>query len=302
VTCIACDLHTPLDKAKRLGETPQERFQMALGFARVHRVDLASAYSILMGIIPFSKGLSIAGSFDYDPGFRDAVERGYLTPSEAHSRGDRPLYATTLALNHSLDMKTAFLIADNRMQLIEAMQGQIEPELPEHANPETRVVWSATRTAGAFATVAVMILTLFPARQTPVANTIVAAPAPSPKAASGAASLSPALNPLAASFRFDEQGRVTEVSGPDPKIVLAELCAHEQFINNLSPLAVVPAVPASAGARLGLVRDMRDLSATRCVAMHRDMNSGRWVVGDGQRPIETFEAPGVSPEKVITAK
>jgi hypothetical protein len=273
---------------------------MALGFARVHRVDLASAYSILMGIIPFSKGLTIAGSFDYDPGFRDAVERGFLTPAEAHSRGDRPLYATTLALNHSLDMKTAFLIADNRMQLVEALRGQIEPELPEHANPETRVVWSATRTAGAFATVAVMILTLFPARQVPVANVNVAAAPPSQNAA-GNASSSPAPNPLAAHFRLDEEGRVTEVSGADPKIVLAELCAHEQFVHDLSPITVAPAVPPSAGARLGLVRDMRDLSVTRCVAIHRDL-SGRWVIGDGQRPIETVEAPEVSPEKLMTTR
>jgi len=304
VNCVSCGLYTSLEKASRLGATPQERFQMALGFARVHRIDLASAYSVLMGIIPFSKALSIPGSYDYDPGFRDAVERGFLTPAEAFSRGDRPLYATTLALNHSLDMKTAFLITDNRMQLAEALAGIIEPDSPElEERPETRTVWSAVRTAGAFAIVAVLLLTLFPSRQSPVSNASAPPPPSTSRAAApgaGAEASRPAPKPSAAQFLVDEEGRVTAVSGPDPKVVLSELCAHEQFVHNLSPVAVAPAVPASAGTRLGLLRDMRDLSGQRCVAIRRDPSSGRWVVGDGLNPIETFAAPDLPPETIIT--
>jgi hypothetical protein len=306
VNCVSCGLYTSLEKASRLGATPQERFQTALGFARVHRVDLASAYSVLMGIIPYSKALSIPGSFEYDPGFRDAVERGFLTPSEAFSRGDRPLYATTLALNHSLDMKTAFLITDNRMQLAEALRGIIEPDPAElEERPETRTVWSAVRTAGAFATVAVLMLTMFPSRHSPIANANVPPrPSTSPDAAPGAGASAeastPAPQPSGARFRLDDEGRVTEVSGPNPKVVLSELCAHEQFVHNLSPIALAPAVPASAGTRLGLLRDMRDLSGPRCVAIRRDPSSGRWVVGDGERPIETLAAPDLPPESIIT--
>ena len=304
VNCVSCGKYCSLARATKLGATPQARFQMALGFARVHRVDLASAYSILLGIIPFSKALSIPGSFDYDPGFREAVERGFLTAEQAFARGDRPLYATTLALNHSLDMKTAFLIADNRMQLAEALQGMIEPESPEGSHPPaTRPVWSAVRTAGALATITVMVLTSFPSRQTPAARANVAAPpSTSPGAAPGAGSDSsqPAPKRSGAVFQFDQEGRVTEVSGPDPKVVLSELCAHEQFIQNLSPVALAPAVPASPGTRLGLVRDMRDLSGTRCVAIHRDPSNGRWFVGDGLTPIETQEAPYLPPDTIMT--
>ena len=303
VNCASCDLHTSLEKASRLGATPQERFQTALGFARVHRVDLASAYSVLMGIIPYSKALSIPGSFDYDPGFREAVERGFLTPAEAFSRGDRPLYATTLALNHSLDMKTAFLIADNRMQLAEALRGMIEPEPPDlEPRPETRTVWSAVRTSGAVATVAVLMLTLFPSRQSPEATTTVPPPQSiSPDAAlgAGAEASTSARKQSVAKFRIDDEGRVTEVSGPNPTVVLSELCAHEQFVHNLSPVALAPAVPASAGTRLGLVRDMRDLSEPRCVAIRRDPKNGRWVVGDGLNPIETHAAPDLPPGTII---
>jgi hypothetical protein len=304
VNCVSCGHYSSLEKAKKLGATPQERFQIALGFARVHRVDLASAYSILLGIIPFDQALSIPGSFDYDPGFREAVERGFLTPEQAFARGDRPLYATTIALNHSLDMKTAFLIADNRMQLADAFQGMIEPDSPDlPVPPATRAVWSTVRTAGALATVAVMVFTLFPSSRTPVNSASMAAPpSTSPGAEPGSSSDSsrPAPKNSGAVFRTDEEGRVTEVSGPDPKVVLSELCAHEQFIQNLSPVALAPAVPASAGTRLGLVRDMRNLSGTRCVAIHRDPNSGRWVVGDGLNPIETQEAPYLPPETIIT--
>ena len=75
VNCVSCGKYSSLETATRLGATPQERFQMALGFARVHRVDLASAYSILLGIIPYSKALSVPGSYNYDPGFREVDSR-----------------------------------------------------------------------------------------------------------------------------------------------------------------------------------------------------------------------------------
>jgi hypothetical protein len=304
VNCVSCGHYSSLENAKKLGATPQERFQLALGFARVHRVDLASAYSILLGIIPFDKALSIPGSFDYDPGFREAVERGFLTPEQAFARGDRPLYATTLALNHSLDMKTAFLITDNRMQLADAFQGMIEPESPDRSDPpETRAVWSSVKTAGALATVAVMVLTLFPSSRTTVNNADAAIPpSTSPAAAldAGSNSSRPAPKNSGAVFRVDREGLVTKVSGPNPKVVLSALCAHEQFVQILSPVALAPAVPASPGTRLGLVRDVRDLSGTRCVAIHRDPSNGRWFVGDGRKPIETQKAPDLPPETTIT--
>ena len=46
VTCASCGRFTMLKNAKDLGETPQERFHRAYGFARKHRIDLASAYSV----------------------------------------------------------------------------------------------------------------------------------------------------------------------------------------------------------------------------------------------------------------
>src|SRR6185436_21029992 len=108
VTCASCGRFTMLKNAKDLGETPQERFHRAYGFARKHRIDLASAYSVLLGIIQIEEAFPIPAADAYDPGFRDAVSRGFLSVQQAVERGDRVLYATTISLNYGIHMRDAF--------------------------------------------------------------------------------------------------------------------------------------------------------------------------------------------------
>jgi hypothetical protein len=189
------------------------------------------------------------------------------------------------------------------MQLEDALKGMVEPDTGDDLPaPATRPLWSGVRVAMAIAAVTVMLVTLFPSQHVSIQGARMVA-----------ASVAPPLSALrpdeppsepkrsAADIQVDSDGRVTEVSGPDPRIVLSALCAHEQFAPNLSPIGLAPAVPPSPGARLGLVRDSSDPSETRSVQIRRNPDNGRWVVGDGVHPIQTQAVPSFSSEVPITS-
>ena len=50
--CWACDHTYSFDDAWRLGSTPDHRHRHAMKYARPEEIDLASAQSVLLGIIP----------------------------------------------------------------------------------------------------------------------------------------------------------------------------------------------------------------------------------------------------------
>jgi hypothetical protein len=297
VTCSSCGKFTSLKHADDLGDTPHERFRRAFGFARAHRIDLASAYSVLLGIIPIDQAFPIPALDSYDPGFRDAVQRGFLTPQQANERGDRVLYATTISLNHGVEMKNAFLVADNRMPLEEAIEraahgGERAPDLHR-----TGKLWSFIEVAGAVAMLSLLLLAIAPWTPPPMAvstaSTAVAAPPPPPHAVV-AQKQAPKTVPSKTSFKINANGRVTQVSGPDPSSVLEGLCAHEEFAPRLSVVALTATVPPSSGDRLGIVRDLQSPGGERCVTIHRDKRTGKWIAGDGRNPIDIVAVPVLS--------
>jgi hypothetical protein len=104
---------------------------------------LASAFSVLLGLMPISRAFSSQGddpvgptpgarpvavaeptpvSEIYDVNFGSAVNDKYLTVRQAAERGDRELYASKLSRRHGLSMDLAFLVADNRLRLDEALR------------------------------------------------------------------------------------------------------------------------------------------------------------------------------------
>ena len=221
VTCVSCGRYSSLERAMKLGATPQERFKKAFRFARAHRVDLSSAYSILLGIIPVSKALPIPQTYDYDPSFKDAVDRGFLTSHQASLRGDRVLYASTLALNHDMDMKTAFLITDNRMQFADAIEGAKEPgPFGRGGSTAKRARWAAVRIAGLIAVLSMALFALYASKGTPTlpGATAPALPSVAPPAASGSDQPSPV--PGGSAFETDSEGRVTRVAADEKTEVL----------------------------------------------------------------------------------
>lgn len=304
-TCISCGRHADLNRAHELGSTPNERYHRASAFAREKRIDLASAYSVLMGIIPMEKALPIPVDERYDHGFTDAIDAGFMTVQQAIERGDRVLYASTLQQRHGFPMDTAFLVTDNRMRLLEALalqSGDAPPAASDRHN--TRGVWNVVQVAVAFVLVGAGTVAMLRTQERPAALAKEVAAATEAPRAEHATSPDPPQPPAVpqetVAFRTDAHGRVTEVSGPDPKTVLVGLCKHAQFSATLSPIAVAPAVPPSAGDRLGFVRDMNDLSVQRCVSIHRDFRTGRWFAGDGREPLEIQRAPTLPPGTEIT--
>lgn len=305
VTCVNCSRHVGLDRANELGSTSEERFRRARDFASEKKIDLASAYSVLLGILPIEDALPIHLDDRYDRGFDAAIDEGFLTVQQAVERGDRVLYASTLQQRHGLSMDTAFLVADNRMRLFEALTLQNGDYAPAGSKrPTTRGVWNIAQVAVAFVIVGAGAVALL-RRQEPSAGfggsaAAIAPPSQAAPATSPEPPQPPPVPQANVAFKTDAEGRVTEVSGPDPKTVLLGLCKHTQFAATFSPIALAPSVPPSAGDRLGFVRDSGDFSAQRCVSIHRDFRTGRWFAGDGREPLEIQRAPTLPPGTAIT--
>ena len=59
---------------------------------------------------------------NFDPGFRTAVDRGWLTVQQAVQRGNREAFATRLSRRHGIPMAQALKIADNRVRLAEVLR------------------------------------------------------------------------------------------------------------------------------------------------------------------------------------
>jgi hypothetical protein len=91
--CEGCGHKYDLADANRLGATPEERFNRAQSFAKEKRVDLASAYSILLEIMPLEMGRA----------FYEAQDLG-STPEEKLER------AEAFAQKHRVDLASAYSI------------------------------------------------------------------------------------------------------------------------------------------------------------------------------------------------
>lgn len=275
-----------------LGTTPTERYRRARAFATEKKIDLASAYSVLLGTIPIDDAVAAPPDERFDPEFDHAVTEGFLTVQQAVERGERGVYASTLQQRYDLQSELAFLVTDNRMRLSEALAVQAA-SASDHRS--THLLWNIVQVGTAVVVLGMGMFAMLRPRDQPAAFSAAIA------ATAGRLHLSrtktpdpppvPAEPPELVVFKTDAQGRVIEVSGPDPNSVLVALCKHTQFAATLSPIAVAPAVPPSVGERLGFVRDSRDLSARLCIPIRRDSRTGRWFAGDRRDPIEAQRAP-----------
>jgi hypothetical protein len=301
-----------LARVGELGLTPQDRFDRALGFAREEEIDLASAYSVLLGLMSLeqahrdpgdsSEPLNAERELDYDPGFRPAVAEGRLTARQAKERGDRVAYATQLTLRHGLSMPVAFQVTDNRLSLLEAQRAEPRPEAkggatrpaetparrrsPSAAAPEAPA--RPAQTAGvargpAFgpgawaALVLALIAVVF----------LLRSARPGAEASGGGSRLQVG----AAEVVTDARGRVVQVLGPSPRSVLTAYCRTGRADQRFEPIEVLPSAFDPAGSRIGLLRDPDDRDRVLAITVQADPRSRRWVAGDGRRPLEPRPAP-----------
>jgi hypothetical protein len=96
-------------------------------------------------------------------------------------------------------------------------------------------------------------------------------------------------------YRNEASGQLSEIAAPDARQALIAFCKHPSNRGKLTPLAIGPTVPRSAGERLGLIRDADDVAAVKAVRIRRDIRTNRWIIGVPWRPVELEKAPILPP-------
>jgi hypothetical protein len=277
-----CGRRYSLARAGELGAIPSARFEKAMAYARAEGIDLASAYSVLLGLMKREAVGQIEGppagvEFPYDAAFHPAVVEGLLTMRQAVERGDRVAYASRISQRHDLPMRLAFHVADNRMSLRDALQEAAQ--LREA--PDVRILLGgAVRRRGLqpllwvlLAASTVLLVRVWPA-------TMSLAPRQVDHVQVGRAEV-----------LIDGKNRVVQVLGPDPVSVLTAYCQKSGSTGGpLEALDVLPSPLNPARERVGLLRDPARPDETQMIAILADQRAGRWTAGDGRTPLEPTPA------------
>jgi hypothetical protein len=307
------------------------RYRQAEDFARRHRIDIASAYSILEGITtleevqartsqapalpraapapvapPAAAAVSpathpVAGveepqELPYDPGFAAAVRDGSLTVDQATARGNRGALIARLAARHRLPIELATKLADNRVNIRQAIDEKLRHEraaLPRALPSPSFGIWSfAVYSLGALILggLLVHVMDLFgnrrPGSRDGALGPRVARAEPAPAREETAPP--PAASGGAASVETDAVGQVVRIEGPDPRSVLFEFCLTGHLAGQCEPVGLMDGVPPGTTQRLGMFRNHSQEGAPlRALAIRRDVRTGRWTAGDGRHPILT---------------
>jgi len=276
--CPACNSSLSLRRARDLGASGAERLNLADAFAHAEGIDLASAYSVLLGLLD----LETARSFEldpvppgkpsldplqpeFDPGFSAAVAEGRLSAREAYQRGDRVVYASRLARRHGLTMSQAFDVADNRAPL----RTELAPRRPR------------TTSVGLLSLVAVILVPLLAFVVLQVWSTAAQIGHEPPMRSlrePGPVRPTPVAYAVAAELREDGDGRLTRVRAADPGQVLRAFCAADPERNRLAL-----EVHESGGGWIGVYHERGRRYA---IDIARDERGGGWSAGDARVPLQ----------------
>ena len=309
VTCHRCGRVYDLSAAAKLGSTPQERYQRALAYAQANGLDLASAYSVLLGIMPLEMGRAIheavatvapepASASDstivpterdcpYDLAFQQAVDQGHLTVRQATERGDRVVFASKLVHKRGLKMDKAFLVADNRLTLHAALRMQRErpSEKPPAEKQQSSHSGFQRQTKIVLAVGAVLLVVLG------INSWRMSAPVEQDhSAAMGTLKKAMATVARSTKVRTDGKGQVIEVSGPTPRSVLHAYCRAMAPGSRLQPVRLVPS--SVRGTQLGVFRYVNQDRSPLAIEIRKDQQGQRWTAGTGDAPIYPATAPG----------
>ena len=327
VTCHECSRSYIARPAPELGSTEGSHYRHTTSFASKERLDMATAYSFLLGLISREELTAVEDlevdepaldeeelllldnlempepapeletadpALDappgIDPGFQKAIARGRLTVEEALRRGDRTAYATNLARRYDLPMDLACAVADNRITLFQARKSE-----EAKPRPDSRTVAPPSGGAGirlavlGIVAVAILALTWGMSKKEP---------APRSQSNSTQAKHSQAKGtPVGSSAIYsstevltDTSGRVTKVTGLDPRTVLLAYCGSENETATCDPLEIMDTVPPSREVRVGTFRDPESPDTVRAISIQRNRFSRRWVAGDGEQPIPLTDA------------
>jgi len=173
VECGACGRRAVLEPVEELGCSVREHYLHALDFANGHDMDIASAYSVLLGIMSREQAEVLQHSNvapappapaddpvlqleaeaeaspasspvlsarlplvpDFDLGFTKAIAEGHLTVQQAMTRGDRDAFASRLQSRHRFSEAQAYEVTDNRLSLRDALRQNEERLEARSAGP-----------------------------------------------------------------------------------------------------------------------------------------------------------------------
>jgi hypothetical protein len=317
VACGECAQSYVVNHARELGNTAAEQYRAMVKFANSNDIDMPSAYSVLLGVMPLAQAKAIRRNRaqaqpapgpkvqplpeSLDPGFHRAVREGSLTIHDALHRGNREALAAALVDRHDLPKALAYDVADNRTSLRKAVRcakktrAAEEHELARPASHGVPALRKLIVLGVAALSLAVMTGISWtrsvnhrrpPAVREPVRP---AAPAPAVAHVDPVQETASALV-RATDVRTDNQGQVIEIVGPDPSSVLLSYCDAVPGFLGGEPLSIRNTVPAFREARLGLFRDYENGGAVRSIRIRRDSRSGRWIAGSGRAPIQASDA------------
>ena len=278
--------------------------KLAREIARSNRIDLSAANSVLLRILtieqvrdtfdskpkveqPAEQTSTSSHDFDIDPGFRPAVQAGTLTVGQAIQRGSRSVFASKLVARHGLSESVALDVADNKIPLIKAVR-QRGPREPIRAH---RPVTS--RSPGRM-TLLVTTLALVVLLAGGLATWQEWEALRSSERAAVAERRQRAIK--STSIVRDDVGRMTEISGTDPRDVLVAYCSEVvEGDQPRKPLEVAQPVPPEHGVRLGIFTDPRQRGAKFAIRIERRGGARRWSAGGNGEPVRVIKAPELPP-------
>ena len=95
--------------------------------------------------------------------------------------------------------------------------------------------------------------------------------------------------------RLDDHGRVTEISGTDPRHVLIAYCNKVDEKKRPTPIEIVQPNPPENGVRMGVFTDPRNGGGRYAIRIERRGGARNWVAGGNGEPVAVVQAPDVPP-------
>lgn len=314
VTCKSCGREMILLTAGELGVTSEEQQERALQFASFHQIDLPSSYSVLLGLMPLAaaqaareqrvrRGGAITDEREDATGALAPLGPVTVAPADGDglTRAEKRQLATRLARRHGLPMRLAQLVADNKLSLhgaVSRIRGS-DDDPKQASRPATPAQKRMILALGLACVLAIGVHATGVWNQTAQSRRAAQINAERATAAKAAEAATRQVEPVSeaslAQISRDEQGRILEVRGPNPRVVLIGYCAAQAEEQSLAPVELTNSVPPSASQRLGIFRDQSEVDAMLAIVIRRDRETHWWFAGNGVEPILPIEAPDLPP-------
>jgi len=324
IKCQDCGQEHDMSRSAELGDTGKEQYDLASDFASKNGVDLPTAYSILLGL------MTLQEARDAEAETREKQREKVTRAAAPEPAADEPVLEldTPVVLDDGLAEDAVLLLDDtaaapddvaprtpaspapaSRRYSNAARQRRARPRERNVTIHVEREMAKERRRLTArqivlFSILGALVLGLSGRHayltwrglveegKTAQRNTIASAKAvESGEEKALAAARKKQQDTQRPKVLRDDKQRVTQVTGPNPMVVLKAYCEAVSDAYEREPLELAQAAPPTPNERFGIFRDFSRLETNRAIRITQDRESGKWVVGDGLSPVPTREAP-----------